>query len=260
LSSVDALVDILPASAHREVEMAHKVLSKDMADLVSAMKLAQTYSSTTLDAEYRKRMLSAAHVLAMDAKNLLDVIDSIRIRYPYVDNQICERYHNNTCNTRQSTPENRIRSSQSGEQLLRRSQSIERSDAPFRQSQSGDVLHRLGQPIDRVLPGNPNDTNSISSLERRHRMMTNSLERNSTARRQMATNSLERKRPSIPGSGTPHNSISLPPMVPVSCNLVQTTVPIIHPNQMITTDLSHSISGLCSNSSKISGESPHTDS
>lgn len=30
-------------------------------------------------------MLSAAHVLAMDAKNLLDAVDSIRIRYPDVD-------------------------------------------------------------------------------------------------------------------------------------------------------------------------------
>lgn len=27
-------------------------------------------------------MLSAAHVLAMDAKNLLDVVDSVRMRYP----------------------------------------------------------------------------------------------------------------------------------------------------------------------------------
>lgn len=54
LSSVDALVEILPISAHREVEMAHKVLSKDMAELVTAMKLAQNYSATTLDAEYRK--------------------------------------------------------------------------------------------------------------------------------------------------------------------------------------------------------------
>lgn len=27
-------------------------------------------------------MLSAAHILAMDAKNLLDVVDSVRIRYP----------------------------------------------------------------------------------------------------------------------------------------------------------------------------------
>lgn len=34
--------------------MAHKVLSKDMFELVSAMKLAQEYSETTLDVEYRK--------------------------------------------------------------------------------------------------------------------------------------------------------------------------------------------------------------
>lgn len=60
--------------------MAHKVLSKDMASLVEAMQQAQKYSRTTLDNEYRKGMLSAAHVLAMDAKNLLDVVDSVRIR------------------------------------------------------------------------------------------------------------------------------------------------------------------------------------
>ncbi|XP_021926786.1 focal adhesion kinase 1 isoform X4 [Zootermopsis nevadensis] len=89
LSSVDTLVPIFPVSAHREVEMAHKVLSKDMGELVNAMKLAQNYSCTTLDAEYRKGMLSAAHILAMDAKNLLDVIDSIRIRYPDVNTYIC---------------------------------------------------------------------------------------------------------------------------------------------------------------------------
>lgn len=85
--------------------MAHKVLSKDMFELVSAMKLAQEYSETTLDVEYRKydfhffikitqkfkffvhfrSMLSAAHVLAMDAKNLLDVVDSIRLRFPAID-------------------------------------------------------------------------------------------------------------------------------------------------------------------------------
>lgn len=65
--------------------MAHKVLSKDMFELVSAMKLAQEYSETTLDVEYRKSMLSAAHVLAMDAKNLLDVVDSIRARFPAID-------------------------------------------------------------------------------------------------------------------------------------------------------------------------------
>ena len=37
-----------------QVEMAHQVLSKDMKDLVSAMRLADKYSSTTLDLEYRK--------------------------------------------------------------------------------------------------------------------------------------------------------------------------------------------------------------
>lgn len=34
--------------------MAHKVLSKDMQELVSAMRLAQQYNDTTLDSEYRK--------------------------------------------------------------------------------------------------------------------------------------------------------------------------------------------------------------
>ncbi|XP_044731182.1 focal adhesion kinase 1 [Chrysoperla carnea] len=92
LTSVDSLVSIFPATAYREVEMAHKVLSKDMAELVNAMKLAQNYANTTLDAEYRKSMLAAAHVLAMDAKNLLDVVDSIRIRFPEVNQRILSMY------------------------------------------------------------------------------------------------------------------------------------------------------------------------
>lgn len=93
-------------------------------------------------------MLSAAHILAMDAKNLLDVIDSIRIRFPYVDSQICQR-HSEMLNSRNSGQECRLRSSQSGEQLLRRSQSTERHNPGFRQSQSGDLLHRMGQSVDR---------------------------------------------------------------------------------------------------------------
>ncbi|XP_057654980.1 focal adhesion kinase 1 isoform X2 [Diorhabda carinulata] len=88
LSSVDNIVSYFPTIVQREVEMAHKVLSKDMAELVNAMKLAQQYSSTTLDAEYRKGMLGAAHILAMDSKNLLDVVDSIRLRHPQISSQI----------------------------------------------------------------------------------------------------------------------------------------------------------------------------
>ncbi|XP_036147458.1 uncharacterized protein LOC105833444 isoform X3 [Monomorium pharaonis] len=242
LSSVDVLVEILPISAHREVEMAHKVLSKDMAELVSAMKLAQNYSATTLDAEYRKGMLSAAHILAMDAKNLLDVIDSIRIRYPYVNNQICQRQCDVVNRTRESTPENRIRLSQSGEQFLRRSQSTERQETTFRQSQSGDLLHRIGQSVDRSSPGSQSDLNSSSSLERKHNIVTNSLERNSTARRQIATNSLERKKPSLTCNAGPiNNSVNLLPMVPVTCNLVQTASPVIHPSQSVTTGVNQMV-------------------
>ncbi|KAL4716516.1 hypothetical protein ACJJTC_015944 [Scirpophaga incertulas] len=82
---VDALAPAYPPPAQREVEMAHQVLSKDMAALVEAMRLAIQYANTTLQQEYTKSMLAAAHVLAMDAKNLLDVVDCIRERYPNVD-------------------------------------------------------------------------------------------------------------------------------------------------------------------------------
>lgn len=58
--------------------MAHTILPKDMQELVSAMRLAQQYSETTVDVEYRKRMLEAAHILAMNSKNLLDVVDAVR--------------------------------------------------------------------------------------------------------------------------------------------------------------------------------------
>lgn len=54
LASVDEIVAVFPSSAQREMEMAHKVLAKDMSDLVNAMRLAQQYSRTTLDSEYRK--------------------------------------------------------------------------------------------------------------------------------------------------------------------------------------------------------------
>ncbi|XP_025831636.1 focal adhesion kinase 1 isoform X4 [Agrilus planipennis] len=91
LSSVDELVTAFPSSAHREVEMAHKVLAKDMTELVNTMKLAQQYSNTTLDAEYRKGMLGSAHILAMDSKNLLDVVDAIRIKFPHVNQYITNR-------------------------------------------------------------------------------------------------------------------------------------------------------------------------
>ncbi|CAH1775355.1 unnamed protein product [Owenia fusiformis] len=80
LTAVDSAMPHVSQDSHREIEMAHKVLSSDMSELVNAMKLAQQYSTTTLDADYRRGMLKAAHILAMDAKNLLDVVDTGRIR------------------------------------------------------------------------------------------------------------------------------------------------------------------------------------
>ncbi|KAL8582128.1 hypothetical protein ACOMHN_004047 [Nucella lapillus] len=78
LASVDEIVGHLPQDNMKQIEMAQKVLSTDMASLVSSMKLAQQYSTTPLDGEYRKRMLKAAHALAMDSKNLLDTVDTAR--------------------------------------------------------------------------------------------------------------------------------------------------------------------------------------
>ena len=40
---------------------------------------------------YFRGMLSSAHVLAMDAKHLLDVIDKIRMTYPHVNDHILNR-------------------------------------------------------------------------------------------------------------------------------------------------------------------------
>lgn len=79
LTSVDSLVPYFPQSAHKQVrsitvkhyeslnnyvkniylisfqvEMAHKVLSKDMAELVNAMKIAQKYCHTAVDYLYSK--------------------------------------------------------------------------------------------------------------------------------------------------------------------------------------------------------------
>jgi len=34
-------------------------------------------------------MLSSGHILAMDAKNLLDVVDSVRMQYPEVEAIVC---------------------------------------------------------------------------------------------------------------------------------------------------------------------------
>ncbi|XP_047460928.1 protein tyrosine kinase 2aa isoform X12 [Mugil cephalus] len=80
LATVDETLPVLPASTHREIEMAQKLLNSDLAELIAKMKLAQQYVMTSLQKDYKKQMLMAAHALAVDAKNLLDVIDQSRLR------------------------------------------------------------------------------------------------------------------------------------------------------------------------------------
>lgn len=63
-----------------KVEMAQKLLNSDLAELINKMKLAQQYVLTSLQQDYKKQMLTAAHALAVDAKNLLDVIDQARLK------------------------------------------------------------------------------------------------------------------------------------------------------------------------------------
>ncbi|EFX76463.1 hypothetical protein DAPPUDRAFT_7154, partial [Daphnia pulex] len=78
LTSVDQLVPHFPPSTHREVSSFSVFFPfGDMAELVSALKLAERYSNTALDNE---GMLSAAHILAINARNLLDVVDHVRIQ------------------------------------------------------------------------------------------------------------------------------------------------------------------------------------
>ncbi|XP_059364969.1 focal adhesion kinase 1-like isoform X8 [Carassius carassius] len=80
LATVDETIPVLPASTHREIEMAQKLLNSDLAELISKMRLAQQYVLTSLQQDYKKQMLTAAHALAVDAKNLLDVIDQARLK------------------------------------------------------------------------------------------------------------------------------------------------------------------------------------
>ena len=80
LLSVDQLMASFPHKYHKEIEMAHRVLAKDMASLIAAMKAATRYARTRAEEEYRKNMLTNSHVLVFDSKHLLDTVDSVRLK------------------------------------------------------------------------------------------------------------------------------------------------------------------------------------
>lgn len=80
IESSSQSVPVLTSVLCFQIEMAQKLLNSDLGELINKMKLAQQYVMTSLQQEYKKQMLTAAHALAVDAKNLLDVIDQARLR------------------------------------------------------------------------------------------------------------------------------------------------------------------------------------
>lgn len=80
INSVDDILPTLHVSCRTEIEGTQKLLNKDLAELISKMRLAQQNAVTSLKEECKKQMLTAAHSLAMDAKNLLDAVDQARVR------------------------------------------------------------------------------------------------------------------------------------------------------------------------------------
>uniref|UniRef100_A0A674GQ78 Focal AT domain-containing protein n=1 Tax=Taeniopygia guttata TaxID=59729 RepID=A0A674GQ78_TAEGU len=62
------------------IEGTQKLLNKDLANLIGKTRLAQQNSGTSLGAEFRRQMLTAAHALAVDAKNLLDAVDQAKLQ------------------------------------------------------------------------------------------------------------------------------------------------------------------------------------
>ncbi|KAA0199527.1 hypothetical protein HAZT_HAZT007196 [Hyalella azteca] len=81
LAAAEPLMQQLPDEPKNKVAMAHQVLSKDMKEAVEACRVAEKNSNNVLSCEYNKRLQAAAHVVAMDSKNLLDVIDEVRLQY-----------------------------------------------------------------------------------------------------------------------------------------------------------------------------------
>nr|DBA25449.1 TPA: hypothetical protein GDO54_009833 [Pyxicephalus adspersus] len=80
IGSVDEILPSLPQSSRTEIEGTQKLLSKDLAELINKMRLAQQNAVTSLSEECKKQMLTASHTLAVDAKNLLDSVDQARVR------------------------------------------------------------------------------------------------------------------------------------------------------------------------------------
>ncbi|XP_078099605.1 protein-tyrosine kinase 2-beta-like [Sander vitreus] len=80
IQSVDEILPSLHSSVTTEIDGTKKLLNKDLGELINKMRLAQQNSITSLKEECQRQMLTAAHTLALDSKNLLDAVDQARVR------------------------------------------------------------------------------------------------------------------------------------------------------------------------------------
>ncbi|KPM11320.1 focal adhesion kinase-like protein [Sarcoptes scabiei] len=80
LANVDIFLQTIPIEKHQNVSQAQKKLSLDMNDLVESMKKTITYAETPIEGTYKQNMLESAYVLVIDSKNLMDLVDEIRLR------------------------------------------------------------------------------------------------------------------------------------------------------------------------------------
>ncbi|XP_069461752.1 protein-tyrosine kinase 2-beta isoform X2 [Ambystoma mexicanum] len=79
IGSVDEILPTLPSTSRTEIEGTQKLLNKDLSELINKMRMAQQNAATSLSEECKRQMLTAAHTLAVDAKNLLDAVDQARV-------------------------------------------------------------------------------------------------------------------------------------------------------------------------------------
>ena len=78
IMSVDAELTVFPSTVVDSIVNRQKVANRAMASLVVAMRRAQQYSTTVVAGHYSRAMLAAARALAVNAKQLFDIMDDAR--------------------------------------------------------------------------------------------------------------------------------------------------------------------------------------
>jgi len=77
-TSVTSVLQNLDKDFHKEIDIAQKTCNKDLSQIITQMRLVNKFINTSQNQDYKKCLMAANQVLAMDVKNLLDVCDQAR--------------------------------------------------------------------------------------------------------------------------------------------------------------------------------------